>query len=266
MSQDLPGTWILLRGLSRETSHWGGFVEALEQALPQARVLALDLPGNGQLHGQPSPCDIAGMVAYCRAEVARRGVAGPVHLLAMSLGAMVVAQWAQQAPTEVAGCVLINTSFRPFSPFYQRLRPRNYGTLLRLALGQAAAPQWEQAILAMTSRRADELTAVLPGWIAARAQRPVRVGNVLRQLWAAARYRVRAQPPACPVLLLASVQDGLVDVRCSRAVAQHWGCPLQLHPAAGHDLPLDDPAWVIARVQDWLVERAPGAGDRVAAA
>lgn len=258
MSQ--PVTWILLRGLSRETGHWGGFVEAFAQALPQARVLALDLPGNGQLHDQPSPCDIAGMVACCRAEVVRLGVAGPVHLLAMSLGAMVAAQWAQQAPAEVAGCVLINTSFRPFSPFYHRLRPRNYGTVLRLALGRPTALQWEQAILAMTSRRADELAVVLPGWIALRAQRPVRLGNVLRQLLAAARYRARAQPPACPVLLLASEQDGLVDVRCSRAVAQHWGCPLLLHPAAGHDLPLDDPVWVIAQVRHWVDERAPGMG------
>ncbi|HBH40280.1 MAG TPA: alpha/beta hydrolase, partial [Curvibacter sp.] len=44
-----PVTWVLLRGLSRETGHWGGFVEAFAQPLPQARVPALDLPGNGQL-------------------------------------------------------------------------------------------------------------------------------------------------------------------------------------------------------------------------
>lgn len=252
-------TWILLRGLSREAAHWGGFVEAFQQALPQARVLALDLPGNGQWHGQRSPANVAAMVAACRAELARRGVRGPVHLLAMSLGAMVAAEWAYQAPEQINGCVLINTSFRPCSPVHHRLRPRNYGRLLRLVLGRATPAAWEQAILRMTSNRADELAAVLPGWMAVRQWRPVSLGNTLRQLLAAARYRVRIEPPATRLLLLASEQDGLVDVRCSRAVARHWGCTLQLHPAAGHDLPLDDPAWVIAQVQRWLNASVPGA-------
>lgn len=254
-------TWILLRGLSREAAHWGGFVAAFQQALPQARVLVLDLPGNGQWHGQRSPADVAAMVAACRAELARRGVPGPLYLLAMSLGAMVAAEWAYQAPAQVAGCVLINTSFRPCSPVHHRLRPRNYGRLLRLVLGRATPQAWEQAILRMTSNRADELAAVLPGWIAARRLRPVSLGNALRQLLAAAHYRLRPEAPATRLLLLASEQDGLVDVRCSLAVARRWGCTLQLHPAAGHDLPLDDPNWVIAQVQRWLGNRTsvPGA-------
>lgn len=245
-------TWLLLRGLTRETAHWGDFVDALQQAMPQARVVALDLPGNGQLHAMRSPTTIAAMVAWCRAELAQRGIQGPVHLLAMSLGAMVATEWAYRAPQEIAGCVLINTSFGPFSPFYRRLRPRNYGRLLRLALGAAAPATWEQAILEMTSNRPAERAGVLPAWTATRLQHPVSGTNALRQLWAAGRYRARAQAPATPLLLLASEQDRLVDVRCSQAVAQRWGCPIRLHPWAGHDLPLDDPAWVIAQLRDWL--------------
>lgn len=244
-------TWLLLRGLTRETAHWGGFVAALEQALPPARVLALDLPGNGSLHALRSPADIAAMVAWCRAELARRGVPGPVHVLAMSLGAMVAAEWADQAPQELAGCVLINTSLRPFSPFYQRLRPRNYPRLLRLMLGAAPA-RWERTILEMTSNRAAALADVLPAWVAARAQHPVSGANALRQLLAAMRYRARRQAPAVPLLLLGSEQDRLVDVRCTLALARHWGSALRLHPWAGHDLPLDDPAWVLAQLRGWL--------------
>ena len=52
----------------------------------------------------------------------------------MSLGAMVAVDWAARHPEELAGCVLINTSLRPFSPWYQRLRPANYGALLRPAV------------------------------------------------------------------------------------------------------------------------------------
>jgi len=252
-----PGpTWILLRGLTREAAHWGGFVAAFQQAMPDADVMALDLPGNGQLHAVASPPDIAAMVAYCRAELQRRGVGYPVHLLAMSLGAMVATEWAYQAPGEVAGCVLINPSFRPFSPFYRRLRPRNYGPLLRLMLGRASAAQWEQTILRLTSNRAEELAAVLPGWTATRLKHPVSAGNALRQLLAAARYRARTRAPATRLLLLASEQDRLVHVQCSLAAAGRWGCELQRHPSAGHDLPLDDPRWVIAQVQRWLITQA----------
>jgi len=244
--------WILLRGLTRETAHWGGFVAAFAQALPQARVIALDLPGNGQLHAGRSPANIAAMVASCQAELQRRGECGPFHLLAMSLGAMVAAEWACQAPAEVAGCVLINTSFAPFSPFYRRLRPRNYAPLLRLALGLASPEQTEQTLLHLTSNFAAAHAAVIPEWTAARRARPVRAGNALRQLLAAARYRARARPPAVRLLLLASELDRLVDVQCSRSVAHRWGVTLQLHPSAGHDLPLDDPRWVIGQVQRWL--------------
>lgn len=249
-------TWLLLRGLTRETAHWGGFGAALQQALSPARVLALDLPGNGQLHALRSPADVAAMVAWCRAEVARRGLPGPLHVLAMSLGGMVATEWAYRAPQELAGCVLINTSFAPLSPFWRRLRPRHYPRLLQLALGGGAAARWEQTILEMTSQRAGELAGVLPEWIAARQQRPVRGANALRQLLAAARYRVGPQAPAVPLLLLGSEQDRLVDVRCTLAAARRWGCPVRLHPWAGHDLPLDDPAWVIAQVQDWLARRS----------
>jgi pimeloyl-ACP methyl ester carboxylesterase len=53
-------------------------------------------------------------------------------------------------------------------------------------------------------------------------------------------------------LLLAGQQDRLVDVKCSLTLAHHWSCAIRLHPAAGHDLPLDDGAWVSQQVKDWL--------------
>lgn len=249
--------WILLRGLARETAHWGDFGDRLARALPQDRVLALDLPGHGELHRQASPASVPGMAQACRAALAARGVAPPYHLLALSLGAMVATQWAREAPAEVAGCVLVNTSLRPFSPFYQRLRPRNYGALLRLLLrlllAGGSAQAVERTVLRMTSRRTDGgVDDVVRQWAAVRTQRPVPAGNTLRQLLAAVRYYAPASAPVPRMLLLASRQDGLVDCACSHAIAAAWGVPLVLHPWAGHDLPLDDPAWVVEQVAAWL--------------
>ena len=244
--------WILLRGLTREAAHWGSFADAFRHALPGARVVAQDLPGNGLLHRAVSPATVRGMVDSCRAELAAQGVRPPFRVLAMSLGAMVATEWARVAPEELVGCVLINTSLRPFSPFYQRLRPRNYAALLRLAFGGSPSEQVEQEVLRLTSNRALHRQQVVPGWVAIRRQRPVSAANTLRQLAAAARYRAPKKPPLANMLLLASREDGLVHGRCSQAIANAWHVPVAVHPWAGHDLPLDDPGWVIEKILGWV--------------
>ncbi len=250
-------TWIFLRGLTREATHWGRFTDDFKQALPHARIHTMDLPGNGGHHRQTSPLSVAGMVAACRDERIRRSIETPVHLLAMSLGAMVAAEWARVAPEELAGCVLINTSMRPFSKLQQRLRPANYPALLRLTLGGGTAEAIEQAVLQLTSNQPDQLQEVIPDWVAVRHHRPVSASNAVRQLIAAARYRAPRQAPGVPLLLLSSEHDQLVDSACSQAIASAWHCPLLTHPAAGHDLPLDDPRWVADQVRRWL-HRGPG--------
>lgn len=245
--------WLLLRGLTRESRHWGEFPETFGRSVGAAEVVALDLPGNGALHAQDCPADIGGMVAACRSAAARSGLAPPFGILAMSLGAMVASTWAAAHPDEVEAVVLVNTSMRSLSPFFHRLRPRNYARLLRLLLAAPSAPAVERAILAMTSRRHAGDAAVLSEWVRWRQACPVSRRNTLRQLLAAARFQ--APSPTVPVLLLASVGDGLVDPRCSQRLAEHWQADLRVHPSAGHDLPLDDPRWVAATVAEWLSRR-----------
>lgn len=246
-------TWILLRGLTRERRHWGGFPGILAKELPDARVVALELPGNGELNDSVSPASIAGMASYCHAEVARLGIPPPYGLLAMSMGAMVAAAWAADHPEEIEACVLINTSFGSFSPLWHRLRPGAWPMLLRFLLTPATRGK-EQAVFELTTRRVVPTAAVLDDWVAIRQSRPVALANALRQMIAAARFPA---PPAAPVptLVLASAGDRLVDPRCSLEIARRWGCSLAMHPSAGHDLPLDDGAWVARAVSQWQTEQ-----------
>ena len=245
-------TWILLRGLTREAAHWGRFADDFRRAWPEAQVVTLDLPGNGPFHARPSPPSVPDMVTACRAELARQGVRPPFRLFAMSLGAMVATEWARSAPEDIGGCVLVNTSFRPYSPFFHRLRPRNYAALLGLALLPRSPGRIERTIWRLTSHAPEPPTAVIDAWVAARARHPVSATNALRQLLAAARYRAPAVAPHPHILLLASQNDRLVNSRCSQAIAHGWQCDLALHPQAGHDLPLDAPQWVLEQVQQWL--------------
>jgi pimeloyl-ACP methyl ester carboxylesterase len=243
-------TWVLLRGLTREHGHWGAFTATFARALPHAQVIALDLPGCGEWHRERSPARVEAMAEHCRAQLQRRGVVPPYHVLAMSLGAMVAMAWAERHPHELAAAVLINTSLRPFNPFWQRLKPGRYGTLLRFALMPMNARDRERVVLRITSRASDHGSALLDAWLAIRRERPVSAANALRQLWAAARYRAPLTKPQVPLLLLASRGDALVDPRCSLAIAQRWACEIAMHPWAGHDLPLDDADWVVQQVRE----------------
>jgi len=244
-------TWVLLRGLTRESRHWGGFVATLREHLPDANVVTFDLPGNGRLNALRSLRSVDEMAAFCRAELRHRGLPPPYHLLAMSLGAMVAVAWAQRHPQELAGCVLINTSLRAFSPFIHRLRPASAATLVKLMLFARSDRQWEEAILRLTTHHAG--AGVIDEWLELRRERPVSRTNALRQLWAAARFSALPARPTPPMLVLASTNDALVDPRCSRQLASRWGAALAEHASAGHDLPLDDGPWVAQRVRDWLL-------------
>lgn len=254
-------TWVFLRGLTRESRHWGDFPEVFRNTIADAEIVTLDLPGNGRLNRMESPLRVEQMADYCHAEMQARGLSPPYFLLAMSLGAMVAVDWAQHHAEEIAGCVLINTSLRPFSTFHQRLRPGNYPVLLKRAVFGGSPVEWEAMILALTSHLADKRASILDHWVALRRECPVTRRNALRQLWAASRYRVAAKP-AVRLLILASAQDRLVNPHCSRRLVLRWDSDFAEHPGAGHDIPLDDGPWVARRVRDWLAATSPSASGR----
>lgn len=239
--------WVFLRGLTRETRHWGNLPAQWEVA-GLGRPLLPDLPGNGALSVQPAPWNVRDMVSAVRRQLSTAGARGPYRVLAMSLGAMVATEWASSFPDEVGGLVLVNTSMRPFCTPTQRLRPRNWGKLLRIAQRWHDRAYCERTIHAITCARADTLTADIAAWQAIAADAPVSRSAALAQLLAAARYRAPAHAPGCHVLLIASSADRLVDPACSAQIGRAWDAPVLTHHWAGHDLPHDDPRWLCEAV------------------
>jgi pimeloyl-ACP methyl ester carboxylesterase len=237
------GPWILLRGLTRESRHWGAFVPMLEAAT--GGVLPIDLPGNGTAAHVRSPARVEAFVETVRAEIERRGVRAPYRVLAMSLGGMVATAWALHYPGEIERLVLVNTSMRPYSRFYERLRPAAWPSLMRVAVDWRDAEGPAEALIhARTCQRRDTLAADLKTWHAIRASTPVSRANALRQLWAAARYAARGVP-RCAVLVVSARGDRLVNPVCSARLAQAWNAQHVVHPWAGHDVPHDDPQWLV---------------------
>jgi pimeloyl-ACP methyl ester carboxylesterase len=254
---------VLLRGLTREHAHWGGFPALLEQRLPGARIVTLDLPGAGGTRQLRCPLTVAAMLPICWRQLDAAGIAPPYHLLGLSLGGMVAMAWSLERPGDVAAAVLVNTSMRPFSPPQDRLRLARIPLLARLLLARDPV-RTEQSILRITSAWPERHAAVIDDWVAIRQARPVAASNALRQLLAAARYCQPGLRPTVPVLVVCSMADGLVDPRCSLTMAARLELDLVRHPDAGHDLPLDDGPWLVSCLLDW-VGRLGQAGPAAAA-
>ncbi len=234
--------WVFLRGLGRRQEHWAGFLERFHARIPGAQIEALDLAGNGTERDRPAFTSISQFTddIRLRSKLLREG---PVRVVAISLGGMVAADWATRYPGDLLSVHLINTSDRRHSPFWQRLRPGTYPVLLRAFLERKDALERERTVLSIVSNSPEEQRN---RWAEQFARlEACKPAEFLKQIVSALRYAPPSHPPQVPVTLLSSKGDRLVDPACSARLAGAWGATLVSHPSAGHDLPLDDPEWVI---------------------
>ncbi len=244
--------WFLLRGLAREESHWGSFIEDMRVQFPNSEIQTIDLPGAGRYSHMRAPLLIAEYAKFVRARFAElRQAEKPAYLLATSLGAMVVNEWVRQDPQGVQGMVLINTSMKGCSPFFKRLRPAAYKHLTRI-LRERNPERREYNILEMVSNRPENYATIAQQWAQINVERPIRRETFARQIYAASRYAPDMTPPPVPVLLLNSLTDRMVHPSCSQDIAKKWHCEIRRHPTAGHDMTLDAGPWVAATVAEWL--------------
>jgi len=255
-----PERWLLLRGLAREAGHWHDFPAVLAGGLglEASAVTCLDLPGTGTERGRPAPLDVAGTSDDLRRRWRGSGEGAPAGVLGISLGAMVALDWAVRHADDFVAVVLVNGSAGRLSRPWRRLRPRVLPLAVRIAAARDLRRR-EELILRMTSARLEDgrREEILRSRVEIASRRPIPVRSSARQLVAAQRFRLRRGGPAVPGLVLGSDGDRMVDPGCSKALARALGMGYERHPWGGHDLPLDDPRWVAARIAGWLCA-APG--------
>jgi pimeloyl-ACP methyl ester carboxylesterase len=241
--------WVFLRGLGRHGRHWPQeFVAGFQRAFPGATVELLDLAGNGTEVSRESFSKVTGYLEDCRERLQSQP---PVNILAISMGAMVAAEWAARHPNEIASMILMNTSSRTDCRFYQRMRPQNYLAILHMLVHKNDLPLRERTILQMTAAGLPHMEM-----IAAQYSQlpPTSPANFLRQIVASSQYSF-PERPQIPVLFLAGESDNLVNPECSRRLAARWRSRLEVNARAGHDLPLIAADWVLEKVK--LFREAP---------
>lgn len=246
---------ILLRGLAREAAHWLDFPAQLQQALgDNCRIHLVDFPGCGKYFTQPALTSVAFMTEHARKEIDIAAIAArndAIYVVGISMGGMVALDWAQRYPQELRGLVLINSSAGN-QPFWWRLRPGAWPTMIRALLTDSSTR--EAQVLKIVSNNTPDYAQHLKQWLSIQQQRPVTRATIVTMLRAAAQFRPQH---TCKVhgLVLASTGDRMVSVRASEAIAQQFHWPLQQHPSAGHDLPMDDPQWLVQQISLWLNDR-----------
>lgn len=244
--------FYLLRGLTRESGHWCDFPDFLQKKFPNAKITLLNIPGTGEYFEQVSPSRVSDFVSALRMDfLAAKETHEVAVLIAISLGGMISAEWMRRHPNDFQKTVLINTSFGCLSPWHQRMQPAALFRLVTLPSVQAS--QRERTILKLVSHNQSTFEQSANHWDAIRRERPVSLSNSLKQLKAAASFKLGGWKPSVPVLLIASTHDRLVSVACSRKIAETWQVPLLEHSSGGHDLPLDDPEWIADQVRAFVL-------------
>lgn len=240
--------WVLLRGLSREQRHWGEFLRQLERAAPQRQFHCIDLPGTGDNFQDVSPGSVAGIRSHLQTQYRELGVTGPIGIIGLSLGGMLALDW-MAVSGEVAAVVVINTSCRQ-CPLRQRLTLRALILALKILLSRDEERR-EQLVLQMVSRRHSNNREMIKRWASIQRDRPVTWDTVRRQLKAAAAFDLPDSHFDTPGLVLFSRADQMVSFHCSEYIAGFYGWLSRAHDSAGHDIPLDDPRWVVEKIIGW---------------
>ncbi|MFA7552624.1 MAG: alpha/beta hydrolase [Spongiibacteraceae bacterium] len=240
--------WILLRGLAREQQHWGDFVERSQRVFPDRQFYCLDLPGCGEWFKISSPLTIQAIRQHLQQQIISNNISEPFGVIGLSLGGMVALDWLEK-DEQCLAAVIINTSSNDF-PLHWRLQPKILWRGLAALLSPSAKTR-ETNILAMSSRQHRYNSIVINQWVDIQRQRPVSASTMLRQLIAASRFSAPKSIPNKYGLVLYSDKDQMVSYRCSKKLAKRFKWPRQCHRHAGHDIPLDDPKWILKQIKRW---------------
>ena len=254
--RNAPALFILIRGLGRESKHWGDFPARLQDKIPASIVKCIDLPGTGENLAMRSPMHMRELSEFARSETEffkRKMNLGHIetYVLAPSLGGMVATDWMINYPKDLAGIILINTSFASWSSFWHRLQPQALQSILKIVLKDKDAYARESHVVKMVSNDKEKFLAHAEAWSKTFAARPIQLNTILRQLMAAHGFAPPKVKIETPALLLSSIEDHMVSPKCSEMIQRVWDCAHFVHPWAGHDIPLDDPAWVVEKTCDW---------------
>ncbi|MFG1483896.1 alpha/beta hydrolase [Halobacteriovorax sp. HFRX-2_2] len=242
--------WLLLRGLARDSRHWYEFPEYVEKMKGTQKVFAIDYLGVGSKNEEKSPLKISDYVEDMRDEwlKLKEENEGPWSVIGISMGGMMALDWCERHADDFEHAVLLNTSTSDSGKIYHRMSIEAMRTFSKLVFNKDHRER-ERKALSLTVKMKELSDDLLDAYAAYFEERPLNRVNFVRQLIAASHYRLPKKIKA-DILLLAGKQDKLANYKCSVEISKRLGATLELHEQAGHDLPIDDPEWIIKKIEE----------------
>ncbi|MBC7465833.1 MAG: alpha/beta hydrolase [Bdellovibrio sp.] len=248
--------WIVLRGLGRGYGHWGSFQQKMRDAFPHDEIYFIDLPGNGILNGEMSPLKISQYVSFLENQLKMSAffeTNGPVYGIGLSLGGMVMIEWANQFEDFFTKIFLINTSASNFSKPWKRISIPVFLNTAKQVFKNTIENLEMNSLKITTSLSEDQIRTQFgedyKSNIAFTKKYPITKENVMRQLFAASKYFF-PKVMKTPVVLINGANDRFVNPSCSLDIQSVWKCKLVTHPTAGHDVAFEDAKWLIDLVKN----------------
>jgi pimeloyl-[acyl-carrier protein] methyl ester esterase len=246
--------WLWIRGLARSQKHWGPIADLWKIQRPNDEIIFVDIPGCGTKYQETSGFTLVEDVLRMREDflfqMQARGLSGKVNILAVSLGGMITAKWNELYPDDIASMTIINSSSAD-SPIWERLIPNSIPVLLSGVRAKDAYEK-EQKILSVITNTTPDLKKIIEAFAEEANKHPVSAANTMIQLWSASHFKWPKKTNETPALFLTSSADRMVSYRCSERIAKIWQAEIKVHNSAGHDLPIDEPEWVIQQTQEFL--------------
>lgn len=255
MDEVKKSKWIVLRGLGRGFGHWGSFQAKLKQAFPNDEFYFLDLPGNGLLNKETSPTKMAeyvpSMLTQLKATTFEK-TTGQVYGIGLSLGGMIITEWANQQPDFFTKIFLINTSSAGISKPWKRMSLFVVKNSFKQLFAKTIDEMELNSLLVTTGLSAEKIKKDYgidyQSNIQFSKDHPISGKNIFHQLIAAVRY-VFPKKLNTPAVIINGAGDRFVDPTCSIEIHNQWKSPLLTHPTAGHDIAFEDAAWLIEKIK-----------------
>ncbi|MEZ4742244.1 MAG: alpha/beta hydrolase [Bdellovibrionota bacterium] len=211
-------------------------------------VTPLELPGIGTRKNEKSPLRVYDYVDDLRRLYLAEKYQGPKGLLGISFGGMIAQSWLSQYQSDFLFAALINTSAKILSPAYKRLTPKALSTLCRTTCSINKEKRIK-TILQGTTNLIKIDPPLITKWLEYENEYPTSSLSFIRQLFAAYNFSP-VKSIKTPIAIFLSAQDSFVSPQCSKQLAEFYQAPLFIHKTAGHDLPLDDPQWLLNALRE----------------
>lgn len=243
---------LLLRGLGRTSAHWLDFPNHLKDNLDIVNeVKCIDLPGFGHESDASSPITIKGITDF----VLSRFELFPTNknwiTISVSLGGMVNMHWLSDTEKSalIKGSIIINSSSSDIANPFERASIKSLSKIVRAGISTDNYVKEKHIASFVNHQCPDEET--LRRLAQVNEKFPIGIPAFLKQLIAASQFK-SPRYLYRPTMFVNSKNDVMVNPICSERLAKKFDCQLETHPSAGHDLPIEDPTWLVERVGNFL--------------